>query len=361
MPPATALRPVTRTTRFGSASEGAFTFAVTGDSRPTVPGQGFPQVTHRLFQELRLLRPSFVLYTGDFMWGYGGSRQEWLNDIDRFRALAETTGVPLYTALGNHEMQTDEAAIALLQEHGHDLYGSFTVGPWHFVSLNTDEFWLEGRVSGDQLEWLRGDLAEHKDAAGIFVFMHRPMYSWFQGDFNPDDQALLRDLFAEHPVKAVFAAHDHFLNVEEHKGVQYMTVAGAGSPLYAQPTKGGFAHYVLVTVGPGGVDYNVVVPGRLDVDHVAGNDGLEPLTIARVGNGTDRDLRFGNVEVRVPRLATPEAYRISVDHTDWKRERQDTEAELRSVTDLGDGSALLSLAVDVPTGVAFRVVVEARL
>jgi hypothetical protein len=186
------------------------------------------------------------------------------------------------------------------------------------------------------------------------------MYSWFQGDFNPDDQAVLRDLFAAHPVEAVFAAHDHFLNVEEHEGVQYMTVAGAGSPLYAQPTKGGFAHYVVVTVGPDGVDYNVVVPGRLDVDHVAGNDGLEPLSIARVGNGTDRDLRFGNIELRVPRLASADEYRISVDHTDYKRDRQDTEAELRAVTDLGDGSAMLSLAVDVPTGVAFRVIAEAR-
>ena len=226
-----ALRPITRVTKPAVASTEAFSFVATGDSRPTLPNCGFPQVTHRLFAELRLLRPAFVLYTGDFMWGYNGSRQEWLNDIDRFRALADTAGVPLYNVPGNHEMQSDPKAIALLEEKGHDLYGSFDVGPWHFIALNTDQFCLEGRVHGEQLDWLRRDLAGHRDAAGIFVFMHRPMYSWFQGDFNPDDQELLRDLFAEHPVRAVFAAHDHFHLDEEHGGVRYLTVAGAGSPL----------------------------------------------------------------------------------------------------------------------------------
>lgn len=355
------MRPITRVTEPALESREAFRFVAGGDSRPTLPNCGFPRVTHRIFREMRLLRPAFVLYTGDFMWGYGAGRQEMLNDIDRFRALADTTGVPLYNVPGNHEMQSDPTAIELLRAQGHDLFGSFSVGNWHFVGLNTDEFCLEGRVHGEQLDWLREDLAAHRDAAGTFVFMHRPMHSWFQGDFNPDDAELLRELFAGHGVRAVFAAHDHFHHEEEHAGVRYMTVGGAGSPMYAQPPRGGFAHYVLVTVGPDGVDFNVVEPGRLDVDHVAGNDGLEPLSIARVANGTDRDLELGNLEFRVPRLESPDRYRLSVDYRDWERNAQHVPARLRSVIDLGDGSVLLSVAVAVPTGVAFRVAVEARL
>ena len=356
-----ALRPITRVTEHPVDTEESFSFVATGDSRPTLPNCGFPAVTHRMFAELRLLQPACVLYTGDFMWGYNGNRQEWENDIDRFRALADTAAVPLYNVPGNHEMQSDPEAIKLLQEKGHDLYGSFSIGPWHFIAANTDEFCLEGRVHGEQLDWLKADLEEHKGAAGIFVFMHRPMYSWFQGDFNPDDQAMLRDLFASYPVKAVFAAHDHFFNREEHGGVQYMTVAGAGSPMYAQPTRGGYAHYVLVTVGPDGVEYNVVEPGRLDVDYVAGNDGIEPLTIARVANTTDRDLVLRNLELRVPRLASEDAYAISVDYVDWARNPQEIEAKLRSITDLEDGSVRLSVEVPLPTGVAFRVTAEARV
>ena len=356
-----SLRPVTQAATIDADPTHGFEFVVTGDSRPTLPNAGFPNVTHRLFGELRVLRPAFVLYTGDFMWGYNATRQEKLNDIDRFTALADTLGVPLFNSPGNHEMQSDPEAIAMLEERGHDLYGSFDVGPYHFIALNTDEFCLEGRIAGDQLEWLRADLDANATAAGIFVFMHRPMYSWFQGDFNPDDQAMLCDLFAAHPVRAVFAAHDHFYLHEEHAGVQYMTVAGAGSPMYAQPQRGGFAHYVIVSVAAdGGVEYKVVEPGRLDVEYVAGNDGIEPLSIARVANTTDSDLALRNLEFSVPRLASLDDYQFSADYQDWVREAQQVELRPRAMTDCQDGSALVSLEVAIPTGVSIRVVVEAR-
>ena len=60
---------------------------------------------------------------------------------------------------------------------------------------------------------------------------------------------MLMKLFAAHGVQAVFAAHDHFYYEEEHDGVRYVTVGGAGGPLYTQPPAGGFSHYVLVTCG----------------------------------------------------------------------------------------------------------------
>jgi hypothetical protein len=115
-----------------------------------------------------------------------------LNDIDRFRALADTTGVPLYNVPGDHEMQSDPVAVAILEEKGHDLWGSFDIGAYHLIALNTDEVNREGRVTGEQLEWLKEDLAASAGVQGIFVFMHRPMFSWFQGDFNPDDVEILR-------------------------------------------------------------------------------------------------------------------------------------------------------------------------
>ena len=189
-----------------------------------------------------------------------------LNDIDRFRALADTTGVPLYNVPGNHEMQSDPVAVAILEEKGHDLWGSFDIGAYHFIALNTDEVNREGRVTGEQLEWLKEDLAASAGVQGIFVFMHRPMFSWFQGDFNPDDVEILRGLFRAYPVRAVFAAHDHFYYREDHDRISYFTVGGAGGPLYAHPRRGGFAHYLIVSVGPGGVEYDVAEPGHLQVD-----------------------------------------------------------------------------------------------
>ena len=340
----------------------ALRFVVMGETRPTLPRMPFPRFALETMREIRLLRPAFVLCTGDTIWGYDDARQELLNELDRFRALADSTGVPLFNALGNHEMQTNEAAIELLQERGQALYGSFDVGPYHFVALNTDEFWKEGRVSGDQLEWLARDLELNRHAPGIFVFMHRPLFSWFQGDFNPDDADALRELFATHPVKAVFASHDHFHYEAAHGGVRYLTVGGAGAPLYAQPTAGGYAHYVLVTLAADAEpDVNVIEPGHLEVAYVAGNDGLERVSTARVANTTDRDLHLGNVEFRLPRLASDDAYAISTSFTDWERKSVDHPASVRCVSDLGDGSASVSVAVDVPTGTAFHVTVTASL
>lgn len=353
-------RPLTRVTEPQADSETRFDFIVTGDGRPTLPHMPYSGAAVRQMREAALLQPAFVLYTGDAFWGYNASRQEMLNDIDRFRALADSTGVPLYNVPGNHEMQSEAAAIELLEEKGQDLYGSFDVGDYHFIALNTDEFCLEGRIAGEQLEWLRWDLGQNRDAAGVFVFMHRPIFSSFQGDFNADDSEMLQELFGTHPVRAVFAAHDHLYYREEHDGIEYLTVGGGGGPLYVQPQRGGFMHYVLVSLSPDHVDYNVIEPGNLEVDYVAGNDGLEPLTIARVGNTTDRDLLVRALRFRVPRLASLEDYRLSLDYVDWQRRRPELPLKLHSLEDMGDGSVTLAVEVPVPTGVAFRVSVEAR-
>jgi predicted glycoside hydrolase/deacetylase ChbG (UPF0249 family)/3',5'-cyclic AMP phosphodiesterase CpdA len=359
-----SLGPITRVTdhRLGSAgSEETFTFVVAGESRPTLPRMPWSAVTLQVMREIRLLRPAFVLFTGDAIWGFDDSPQELRNELDRFRALADTTGVPLYNAPGNHEMQSDPAAIEILQERGHQLYGSFDAGRCHFVALNTDEFCREGRICDEQLAWLRRDLARSRGARATFVVMHRPLFSTFQGDFNPDDAALLRRLFREHGVAAVFASHDHFYALREEDGVRYVTSGGGGAPLYAPPDRGGFAHYLLVTVGPDGVDYAVVEPFHLEAAEVAGNDGLRLASTLRVANTTDRDLTLRGLELRCPRLASPEGYRLELDFSDYARAPATTRAAIAEVTDAGDGSAIVRVEAEVPTGTAFHVTVHADL
>jgi hypothetical protein len=354
------LRPLTTTSRLDPDSEESFTFAVMAETRPTLPGMPFPKITLDIMRELALLRPAFVFCAGDLIWGFQDTRQEMLNELDRVRALADTIGVPLFNVPGNHEVQSRPTAVELLREWGHDLYGSFDIGPWHFVGLNTEEVNSEGRVTGEQLEWLERDLEAQSGKQGTFVFLHRPLFSWFQGDFNEDDRELLTRLFARHGVKAVFSAHDHFYYEEAHDGVRYVTVGGGGAPLYAQPPAGGFAHYVLVTVGREGVDLNVVEPNRLEVAYIGGNDGLEPVALARVANTTDRDLLVRNLEFRVPRLSTRELYRVESSFRDFAREAHDLPAAIRDVIDMGDGSVTVSVQLEVPTGTSVRVSVEAR-
>ncbi len=358
--PPRPLRPV-NSRPFGPAEAGGeFTFAVAGDGRPTVAGMPFPRVTGDIMRELALLRPAFTLYAGDAIFGYKQSRQQMLNELDRFRALADTSRVPLFNVPGNHEAQSSAAAMQVLADWGHDLYGSFDFQGYHFIGLNTDEPNLEGRVTGEQLAWLEQDLLASAGAQGTFVFMHRPLFSWFQGDFNPDDAEVLTKLFAAHGVQAVFAAHDHFYYEEVHEGVRYVTVGGAGGPLYTQPPAGGFSHYVLVSCGPAGVAYNVVVPNRLEVTMLAGDDGLEPVTTARLTNTTDRDLVARGLRVRTPRLGDPSLYRVSAVSRDFALEEVVLAASVTDVEDCGDGSVALSVQVPLPTGCGVWVTVEAR-
>jgi hypothetical protein len=320
----------------------------------------FSHATHVIMRELRLLVPDLVLYTGDRIWGFGESVPEMRNAYDRFRALAETTGVPFYAVPGNHECQSDEAAIAVLDEQGLQPYGSFDVGAYHFIGLHTDEFCQEGRVAGPQLEWLAADLGAHSDSQGIFVFMHRPLFSWFQGDFNPDDAERLHGLFRQYGVQAVFAGHDHFFDLHERDGIPYYTAGGGGGTLYAQPPRGGFSHYLLVRLDGGGLEVDVIEPGHLEVHYVAGNDGLEPVTTARVLNSTERRLRARNLELRVPRLSSRGRYRLSTDYVEFDGRRVELEPVLREVTDNGDGSVTLSVEIDLPDGSGFYVTAEAR-
>ena len=311
-------------------------------------------------RELALLRPAFTLYTGDAIFGYKQTRQQMLNELDRFRALADSSRVPVFNVPGNHEVQSSPAAVDVLAEWGHDLYGSFDFHGWHFVGLNTDEPSREGRVTGEQVEWLQRDLRGAAGAKGTFVFMHRPLFSWFQGDFNPDDAQLLMKLFAANGVQAVFAAHDHFYYEEEHDGVRYVTVGGAGGPLYTQPPAGGFSHYVLVSCGSAGVDYNVVEPNRLEANVLSGDDGLEPVSIARLANITDRDLVARGLRLRVPRQSDAAHYRVSAASRDFALAETVLDASIADVEDLGDGSVALQVQVPLPTGCAVWVTVEAR-
>jgi 3',5'-cyclic AMP phosphodiesterase CpdA len=338
----------------------AVRLAVLGDCQPVLPRMPFSQVTKTIMRELRLVRPDLVLYTGDRIWGFGETPQQIRNAYDRFRALAETTGVPFYAIPGNHELQSDPAAIALFDDQGHAPYGSFDAGAWHVVGLNTEEFCREGRVTAEQLDWLQADLAANRDSAGIIVFMHRPLFSWFQGDFNPDDSERLQELFRSHPVRAVFAGHDHFYAEEEHDGVRYFTVGGGGGTLYAQPPRGGYSHYLVVHLVDGELEVEVIEPGRLEVQTVAGNDGLEPVTTVRVMNTTERRLLARNLELRVPRLASPDAYRLSTDYVEFDGTRVELDASLRQLVDNVDGSVTLSVEIPLPDGAGFYVTAEAR-
>lgn len=122
-------------------------------------------------------RPAFGVACGDIMF----------DDLSLYpayeRAVAEM-GLPFFQVLGNHDMDfdgmTDGASAETFRSHFGPAYYSFDRGAAHYVVLD-DVFWngdrYFGYLTGDQLHWLRQDLARVEAGRPVVVFAHIPMLS----------------------------------------------------------------------------------------------------------------------------------------------------------------------------------------
>jgi 3',5'-cyclic AMP phosphodiesterase CpdA len=264
-----------------------------------------------IFSEIGLIRPDFVLWTGDVVYGYGDSTRELSVEYDRFAKAARTCGVPFFNAPGNHEIHHrtgepcgDHASEAEFVRQFGNLYGSFDAGGAHFIALDTAQVCSEDRLDAQQLAWLENDLEANKNARAIFVFSHTefftsPTIDEDDGRFHPEIQgkAELIALFRRYPVRAVFSGHEHLYSHETHDGIDYFIAGGGGAPLYAPPERGGFSHYVLVRLSAGAIRYDVIEPGHLYVER--GPD-LVGKSSTWVVNANDLDVPLRGATIEVP-------------------------------------------------------------
>ncbi|HEV7518022.1 MAG TPA: metallophosphoesterase [Thermoanaerobaculia bacterium] len=316
----TALQPAAGTT-------GDVTFIVGGDNRPTAKGAPMPRVVKTIFDEIALVRPAFVLWSGDTVYGYCDTRPELEGEYSAFLALAERSAVPLFNAPGNHEIHSGQkcppppppaselcgppCSEQLFEKSFGRLYGSFDYAGAHFISLDTDFPGTPDEISGDQLTWLKQDLEANKGARAIFIFCHTEFYSSPridppQGQSHPAifDRIALHELFRRYPVRAVFAGHEHLYwrePAENHDGIEYFVSGGAGAPFYASPDRGGFSHYLLVRLAGNRASYDVIEPGHLYVEPLAGLPGTDGEARFWIVNSNDLGpLVLDGVETEVP-------------------------------------------------------------
>ncbi|HET7453847.1 MAG TPA: metallophosphoesterase [Thermoanaerobaculia bacterium] len=255
-------------------------FVVAGDSRPTGRDAPLPRVTRQIFSEIGLIRPDFVLWTGDVVYGYGDTPRELSIEYGRFFEAARAAGAPVYDAPGNHEIHhrkgepcEDRTSEREFARRFGDLYGSFDAGGAHFIALDTEPLCAEDRLDADQRAWLERDLEANRNARAIFVFAHTEFFS--SPTIDPDavqehlpiqDREGLIALFRRYPVRAVFCGHEHVYSHETSQGIDFFIAGGAGAPLYASPDRGGFSHYLVFRLTGGELTWDLVEPGRLYVE-----------------------------------------------------------------------------------------------
>jgi len=227
-----------------------FTFCVIGDTR--VPGLAeiFPQN----LREMNLLAPAFIIDVGDLIPGHTGVNainRQW----DDFARVCAASQVPLVPVVGNHDVW-DWQSRAIYRQRIGPLAFSFSYGNAHFICLDTEEPDYITNIGPAQLRWLKEDLEASRSAAHIFVFMHKPIWS-----YDTNWLSEVHPLLAKYPVRAVFAGHEHVYRKDVVDDIPCFITGGGGAELGGG--EGGFYHFMHVSVKGERVSFAVVKTGGI--------------------------------------------------------------------------------------------------
>jgi 3',5'-cyclic AMP phosphodiesterase CpdA len=168
----------------------SFTFAQFSDTHVGFNGPPDPLGTAAFENAVRLInqapqRPDFVIFTGDLTHDVE-SRDTHAQRMQSFKKIAGGIKTPaIHTVPGENDAALDGGV--LYREHFGETHYSFDHKGVHFVALDNVS---RGRpeVGGEQLAWLKQDLARFPKSAPIIVFTHRPLFDlkpeweWFTSD-----------------------------------------------------------------------------------------------------------------------------------------------------------------------------------
>ncbi len=224
-----------------------FHFVTYGDSRfhdPKDTEAANPAVRQALVQAIAQTNPAFISFGGDIVYN-GYDKDDW-KVWDRETAAWREKKIPVYPALGNHDLHGDEKiALANYFERFPDLQNNryYSVRAANTLMLVLDSSLDE--VSGPQGQWLTQKLDHLSgDVDFVFIVLHHPPYTSssdmkiFGGGHSArsQEQALAKMLEARQAnLRArivVFSGHVHNYERHEHGGITYFVTGGAGAHAY---------------------------------------------------------------------------------------------------------------------------------
>jgi len=256
-------------------------FVIYGDSRSQ------PEVHRRLLERIAAENPLFVFHSGDFVL-HGEMKREW---IDHYflpaRKLAAR--VPVFTAVGNHEMVSMDTGRILspwyhrfFVQPGNERWYSFDAGCVHVVVLDSN---IRDREEvRAQKKWLAEDLRKNR-AAWTFVVLHHSPLSRRAAGLSTLALNEYVPLFFAHGVDFVFAGHDHYYkrSFPFRKGgrlVRFFISAGGGAPLRKLKRREPWDaralsryHFCLVEASPEEVKIRVKTDDGAEIDSVSVRKG----------------------------------------------------------------------------------------
>jgi len=262
-----------------------FRFIAYGDTRFTDPKDteaSNPDVRHALVRAIADAHPAFISIGGDI--SYKADASDW-KVWDTETAVWRERKIPVYPALGNHDLKGDEkTALANYFQRFPDLKNSryYSVRAANALMLVLDTALDE--TSGPQGDWISRKLDSlPADVDFVFIVMHHPPYTsssdmkLFGGGHSArsPEQKLAKAL-EERQAKmrariVVFASHVHNYERHEHGGITYFVTGGGAAHAYPIERAPGDPfqskeinyHYLMVEVDRGQVS---ITMNRLVLD-----------------------------------------------------------------------------------------------
>lgn len=209
-----------------------FRFAIMGDRT----GGAQPQVYGRVWREVDLFHPEFVINVGDTI--QGRNHEERLTPQQQWAALrpiwARYSHYPLYFTPGNHDAWSPDSRALYEKESRRPSYYSFDYQDAHFTVLDST---LSGEknLNDEMLEFLEKDLEENRDKRPKLVFFHHP---YWISEIAGERDFRLHQLAKKYGIDGVISGHGHrFVRMVED-GIVYMEVGSSGGNMIKNLKRG---------------------------------------------------------------------------------------------------------------------------
>jgi 3',5'-cyclic AMP phosphodiesterase CpdA len=220
-----------------------------------------------------------LIHTGDVI-NKPGRTELWKKFFD-----ITGEGKTLHMAAGNHDI-SDDASYAVWEDF-FPPYESFFDGDTLFVVLNTELPGLRSRIAGEQLDWLKAELA--RPFRYKLGFLHEPLFPVIplHGlDRHRQARDELHRLFVQAHVNLVIAGHDHVYRRSNRDGITYVVAGSTGGKLPIFGKNDNFFRYMVATRTNGNYVFAVRDMARhvIDVFEVRA-----PLCDVTVSSGEQRE------------------------------------------------------------------------
>lgn len=201
-----------------------------------------------VFQKSRL---DFIIELGDLKdMGAKPRREETLAFLDSVERVFQSTGLPAYHVLGNHDMDhiTSQDFISHISNPGAAngrVYYSFKVKGVKCIVLDANYNadgghyekgnynWQIALIPQPEMEWLQQELADGK--GDVIVFVHQLLSQTAHHSVVVKNAAQVRQMLEQSGrVRAVFQGHHHAGHYEETNGIPYITLPGVIEGAYPE-------------------------------------------------------------------------------------------------------------------------------